>query len=89
MEMLNYHLKNTDLNMNTTYVRQGHVGAILSLIGACSKNINYVQPYLNIIQTCASKWLNQFMTLTEFEVSVKNIVILIYICILKYARFNS
>ncbi|XP_044261913.1 RNA polymerase II-associated protein 1 [Tribolium madens] len=86
MEMLNYHLKNTDANMSTTYVRQGHVAAIVGLIGSCSQNSNLVASYLSTLETCARKWFSQFMTLTDFACGKLQIVASMLHCLASLSK---
>ncbi|EFA10420.1 RNA polymerase II-associated protein 1 [Tribolium castaneum] len=86
VEMLNYHLKNTDVSMSVTYVRQGHVAAIVSLIGSCWKNASLVTPFLGTLETCASKWFSQFMTLTEFACGKLQIVASLSHCLASLAK---
>lgn len=71
LELINYHYKNTDLNMNTTFVRQGLVAALLNLISSGGAQINsFFLPFLPILKLCFVKWVKQFMILEEFSVSL-------------------
>ncbi|KAJ3642874.1 hypothetical protein Zmor_025623 [Zophobas morio] len=81
IELLNYHLKNTNFDMSTTYVRQGHVSALLILIGGCCKRVTLVSPFLSTLHSCMTKWFKQFMTLNEFTCGKLQIVASMFYCL--------
>lgn len=68
LELLQYHFNNSNLDLQTTYVRQGHVAALFCFLGCAAKNTNISGPYLGLIQKCSIKWFRQFTTLTNFTV---------------------
>ncbi|RZC33485.1 RNA polymerase II-associated protein 1 [Asbolus verrucosus] len=80
MEMLNYHFKNTNFTMTTTFVRQGHVSALLVLLGGC-RNLQLVSPYVALLQNCLIKWFAQFMTISEFACGKLQIVSSLFYCL--------
>ncbi|KAJ8917851.1 hypothetical protein NQ315_010764 [Exocentrus adspersus] len=68
LNMLNYHFKNTNLDIVTTFARQGHASALLILLAnAAKRNYNLITPFLTtLIEMCLPKWSFQFGILTEF-----------------------
>lgn len=68
LELLQYHFNNSNLDIQTTYVRQGHVAALLSFFGSAARHTNLLLPYLGLIHQCSLKWFRQFTKLTNFSV---------------------
>lgn len=66
--MLNYHVQNTDLNNDTSYVMQSHASAVLMLIAQVTViDQKSVLPYINLLTDAAiTKWSRQFSNFTEF-----------------------
>lgn len=75
LKTLDYHLNNTDLNIKTTFVRQGHVSALVILLSQIvEQQFCLIAPFLDVIfEHCAPKWISQFMILDSFAVSNENL----------------
>nr|CAH7722047.1 unnamed protein product [Callosobruchus chinensis] len=60
--------KNTDFNFDTTFVRQGHVAALLTLLGnEFRKNSSSAVPFLPLlIEQCLPKWVSQFCSIESY-----------------------
>ncbi|KAJ8975452.1 hypothetical protein NQ317_000701 [Molorchus minor] len=80
LNMLDYHFKNTDLDLKTTFVRQGHVAGLLILLGHVAEhNYNLVAPFLPIlIEKCLPKWTTQFSQLNDLCGKLQIISSLLY-----------
>nr|CAI5819455.1 unnamed protein product [Callosobruchus analis] len=70
IRMLNYHSRNTNFNFDTTFVRQGHVAALLTLLGnEFQKNSSRAVPFLPLlIEQCLPKWVSQFCSIDTYAV---------------------
>ncbi|GJQ84057.1 hypothetical protein Trydic_g10517 [Trypoxylus dichotomus] len=68
LQMLHYHVQNTNQDISTSYTMHGHVAAILHLIGSVAKKqSNYILPYVNLLTDQAlNKWVLQFTNSTKF-----------------------
>ncbi|KAJ8946888.1 hypothetical protein NQ318_008244 [Aromia moschata] len=83
LNMLDYHFKNTNLDMKTTFVRQGHVAALLIFLGHMAKvSWNLIQPFLPLLlEMCLPKWSTQFMQLNEFACGKLQIISSLLFCL--------
>ncbi|KAJ8961047.1 hypothetical protein NQ314_005976 [Rhamnusium bicolor] len=92
LSLLDYHFKNTNLDMKTTFVRQGHLAALLILLGYVGK-INYtlIVPFLPLFAQCLLKWSTQFTNLNSFacgKLQIISAVIYCLSCIREYQQVD-
>ncbi|XP_056635856.1 RNA polymerase II-associated protein 1 [Diorhabda sublineata] len=67
LNLLDYHYKNTNLEMTTTYIRLGHVSALLILLSNVARqNYPLIAPFLTLFDLCLCKWSAQFYNLKEY-----------------------
>ncbi|CAH1115181.1 unnamed protein product [Psylliodes chrysocephalus] len=68
LNLLDYHFKNTNLDMTTTYIRIGHVSSLLIFLSAVIKqNYSLILPFLPLLmQHCWPKWSSQLCNLKEY-----------------------
>lgn len=74
LKLLEYHANNTDLDGRTSFIRQGHAGALLVFLSQVSnKQFSLLHPFVAVIfDRCLPKWATQFAVLECFAVSASD-----------------
>lgn len=87
MKLLDYHFNNTNFHPKSTFVRHGHISALLILLRRVTKqNYSLIVPYLPLLLgLCLPKWAAQFSSLKEYPVSRKEGFIYKYSCQFSFA----
>lgn len=83
LQMLHYHVQNTNQDVSTSYTMHGHVAAILCLVGSMAKKQSfYTLPYIDLLTNQALiKWVTQFSNSTTFLVSIYCFERQMFLCI--------
>ncbi|KAG5861095.1 RNA polymerase II-associated protein 1, partial [Gonioctena quinquepunctata] len=83
LSFLDYHFKNTNLDMQGTFVRQGHVAALLLLLmKVIERNYSLAMPFLPmILDHCLPKWSNQFTKLENFVCGKLQLIASLVCCV--------
>ncbi|VEN64180.1 unnamed protein product [Callosobruchus maculatus] len=83
LRMLNYHSRSTNFNFDTTFVRQGHVAALLTLLGnEFQKNSSRAVPFLPLlIEQCLPKWISQFCSIETYACGKLQIIAALVYCL--------
>ncbi|XP_018578046.1 RNA polymerase II-associated protein 1 isoform X2 [Anoplophora glabripennis] len=91
LNMLDYHFKNTNLDMTTTYARQGHVSGLLILLAeTVERNYNSIIPFLPLLlDKCLMKWILQFEILKEFVCGKLQIISAFLYCLTCIRRYQQ
>ncbi|KAK9876898.1 hypothetical protein WA026_015934 [Henosepilachna vigintioctopunctata] len=86
LRFLNYHLRHTNIGSDTTYVREGHCSATLTLIANVLKlKPSLITEFESLIQDCLSKWFHQFYRLESFKYGNSQIMSsTFYLCTVVY-----
>ncbi|CAH1966202.1 unnamed protein product [Acanthoscelides obtectus] len=81
--MLNYHAKNTNINLETTFVREGHVAALLILLGNEFRiNTSRAVPFLPLLlEQCLPKWISQFSKMDSYVCGKLQIIASLIYCL--------
>ncbi|XP_023028847.1 RNA polymerase II-associated protein 1 isoform X2 [Leptinotarsa decemlineata] len=91
LHLLDYHFKNTNLEMEMTYVRQGHIAALLILLSkVVEKNYSLASPFLPVlIEKCIPKWCNQFAKLEKFVCGKLQLIASLVYCMSSIQQYQQ
>ncbi|XP_044754149.1 RNA polymerase II-associated protein 1 [Coccinella septempunctata] len=75
LKHLDYHIKHTNISESTTYIREGHCSAVLTLLGKfISLKPSLVNKFEDLYMIALKKWSTQFQRSSEFKCGKSQII---------------
>ncbi|XP_028143373.1 RNA polymerase II-associated protein 1 isoform X1 [Diabrotica virgifera virgifera] len=90
LSLLDYHFKNSNLEMKTTYIRLGHISAVLILLtNIIKQNFPLILPFMPIINRCVPKWTTQLCNLTEYTCGKLQLIASLICCMTALRQYQQ